>query len=124
MKEFVLVFCLLLRLSLSLGKSCQADENVNDNYCDCQDGLDEPLTSACSHLSMPTFRCNSGIAILDVLIPTSRIGDGVCDCCDGSDEIGSPSGVVCPQNCDAQLSDLREATLNEYQNVKAGREAR
>ena len=55
---------------------------VNDDYCDCADGTDEPGTAACAHGS---FHC----AGRDV--PSSRVGDGVCDCCDGSDEAGAPA---------------------------------
>ena len=53
---------------------------INDDYCDCADGTDEPGTAACANGS---FYC----AGRD--IPSSRVGDGVCDCCDGSDEAGS-----------------------------------
>lgn len=36
---------------------------VNDDYCDCPDGSDEPGTSACSHLNdtlaLPGFYCKN-----------------------------------------------------------------
>ncbi|KAI1305313.1 Glucosidase 2 subunit beta [Halotydeus destructor] len=57
---------------------------LNDNYCDCADGSDEPKTGAC-----PSFKFHCSKADRDgrvVLVPSSRINDGICDCCDGSDE--------------------------------------
>jgi len=57
---------------------------LNDNYCDCTDGSDEPATSACSHLlvQIAVFECADG----KKRIFASRVGDGVRDCPDGSDE--------------------------------------
>lgn len=57
---------------------------LNDDYCDCSDGRDEPKTSACSHILVQkdTFACADGSGF----VFASRVGDGVHDCADGSDE--------------------------------------
>jgi protein kinase C substrate 80K-H len=69
---------------------------VNDNYCDCADGGDEPGTSACSLVDQDTkaFYCpNVGHQPLNIF--RSQVDDGLCDCCDGSDEAEG----VCKNDC-------------------------
>ncbi|CAN7999076.1 unnamed protein product [Ixodes hexagonus] len=56
---------------------------VNDDYCDCEDGSDEPATNACFN---GRFYCSQVSPRKPGYIPSSRVNDGVCDCCDGSDE--------------------------------------
>lgn len=67
---------------------------VNDDFCDCPDGTDEPGTSACS--SNGRFYCQN-IGHKGNYISSSFVNDGVCDCCDGSDEYQLK--VKCKNNC-------------------------
>ncbi|XP_031249367.1 glucosidase 2 subunit beta [Pistacia vera] len=66
---------------------------LNDDFCDCLDGTDEPGTSACPN---GKFYCqNTGHAPRKIF--SSRVNDGICDCCDGSDEYDGK--VKCPNTC-------------------------
>ncbi|XP_050383083.1 glucosidase 2 subunit beta [Argentina anserina] len=68
-------------------------DRLNDNFCDCADGTDEPGTSAC-----PTgkFYCRN-IGTTPQFIFSSRVNDRICDCCDGSDE--NDGSLNCPNTC-------------------------
>lgn len=54
---------------------------LNDNFCDCLDGSDEPGTSACSHLrpAIRLFYCSPIGSVGDAVF-LSRVRDGICDC--------------------------------------------
>ncbi|KAL7688568.1 putative mannose-6-phosphate receptor binding domain superfamily, glucosidase II beta subunit [Plasmopara halstedii] len=89
---------------------------LNDNYCDCVDGSDEPGTSACSHTSA-VFHCvNAGFFSMD--IPTSIVNDGICDCCDGSDEYAS--GVSCPHDCVQKMEAFKLDKMDVIEQIEAG----
>lgn len=74
--------------------------SLNDDFCDCDDGSDEPGTAACAGYVGDGigFWCGSGGASnAGELVASSRVNDGICDCCDGSDEF--ESGASCEGRC-------------------------
>merc|ERR1711976_1107167 len=87
--------------------------SLNDDYCDCVDGSDEPGTSACAHLSKKPntfvgFWCrNAGFK--EQTISPMIVDDGICDCCDGSDE----SVKKCENTCDQVGAIERERAAAE-----------
>jgi protein kinase C substrate 80K-H len=113
---------------------------VNDDYCDCPDGSDEPGTAACTYLStlsppqfvagtpsgtsnttvpLPGFYCkNKGH--IPGYIPHTFVNDGACDydiCCDGSDEYDGIGGVKCEDKCSSigkewkRLDEIKQKTM-------------
>ncbi|CAB3407771.1 unnamed protein product [Caenorhabditis bovis] len=81
---------------------------LNDDYCDCLDGSDEPGTSSCQNTKF--FCRNEGFT--GRYVPSTRINDGICDCCDGSDEYDG--GVSCANIC----GELSKAEKMERERVE------
>ncbi|KAJ4873369.1 Glucosidase 2 subunit beta [Raphanus sativus] len=87
---------------------------LNDDFCDCPDGTDEPGTSACPN---GKFYCrNAGHSPL--VLFSSRVNDGICDCCDGSDEYGG--NVTCPNTCWEAGKAARESLKKKIETYKQG----
>ncbi|CAI5721610.1 unnamed protein product [Peronospora destructor] len=95
---------------------------VNDEYCDCDEGDDEPGTAACSHVIMSVFHCEND-GVLAGKIHTSRIHDGICDCCDGSDE-EIDGRRPCPNKCSVAADKFRKEAEQRLEVVKTGFEKR
>ncbi|XP_015200931.2 glucosidase 2 subunit beta-like [Lepisosteus oculatus] len=89
-------------------------DQVNDDYCDCPDGSDEPGTAACSN---GRFYCTN-LGFRPHYIPSSRVNDGICDCCDASDEYNSQTH--CPSTCRKLGQRQRAEVENQIRSVNEG----
>ncbi|XP_003742901.1 glucosidase 2 subunit beta [Galendromus occidentalis] len=88
---------------------------VNDDYCDCRDGSDEPGTSACPNAN---FYCVN-LSYTPLTIPSSRVNDGICDCCDGGDEFDSKAD--CPNTCEELGRSYREEAKRRVKILNRGK---
>ena len=119
---------------------------VNDDYCDCPDGSDEPGTSACSYLSDLSPSTPSDISISEAnttlalpgfycknqghqpsYIPFLTVNDGVCDytlCCDGSDEWAKVGGISCDNKCKEIGKEWRKQNEQRQKSASAAAKKR
>ncbi|KAH0537889.1 glucosidase 2 subunit beta [Cotesia glomerata] len=93
-------------------------DKVNDDYCDCGDGSDEPGTAACSN---GYFFCDNA-GHTPQYITASRVNDGICDCCDASDEYASPAS--CVDNCMELGREARAEAEKAAELVREGSKIR
>jgi protein kinase C substrate 80K-H len=98
-----------------LDKSAVIDSSrVNDDYCDCADGSDEPGTSACPNTQ---FYCvNKGSK--GKFVSSYVVNDGICDCCDGSDEYASRAH--CADTCISDGAEWRKTLQQRIEAAEKG----
>lgn len=104
------------------GKASVPPNAVNDDFCDCVDGSDEPGTGACAGRAGKGkgFYCPNEGAAPRYVFP-SRVGDGICDCCDGSDEWQTGA---CRNRCEEQGREHRQRLEQNRGTIERGIEKR
>ena len=88
--------------------------SVNDGWCECADGSDEPGTDACAGRGGAFWCPAQTTPTLGSFIPTSLVDDAICDCCDCSDESdesvrAAAFGAAIEPSCAAGGGALRAA---------------
>jgi len=92
---------------------------VNDDFCDCSDGSDEPGTSACAGQKDTMFYCPNQHSVA-TFIYTSHVNDGICDCCDGADEWRTAGAGACPNTCEEEGAVFRKILQQKEAAWRAG----
>mmetsp|Transcript_1190 Transcript_1190/g.1866 ORF Transcript_1190/g.1866 Transcript_1190/m.1866 type:complete len:480 (+) Transcript_1190:60-1499(+) len=108
-----------LKFRCDNGERELALEAVNDDYCDCDDGTDEPGSAACSGRTTATFFCANEHHVAE-FIPASRVADNICDCCDGADE----SMGTCENVCEQVGAEHRANVLSQQRERALGLEVK
>uniref|UniRef100_A0A0D6QX17 Glucosidase 2 subunit beta n=1 Tax=Araucaria cunninghamii TaxID=56994 RepID=A0A0D6QX17_ARACU len=102
------------RIKCKDGSKAFSQNRLNDDFCDCPDGTDEPGTSACPE---GKFYCRN-VGHTPVLLFSSRVNDGICDCCDGSDEYDGQ--VKCSNTCWEAGRATRDKLKKKLKTYKEG----
>lgn len=100
-------------------------DQINDGYCDCPDGSDEPATHACPYPEeQPLYFYCENKGYVPRLIERHKLNDGVCDydfCCDGSDEWEAGN---CPGKCDLVQRQYEQHIQSFKEKVSGALEVR
>lgn len=100
-------------------------DQINNNFCDCPDGSDEPGTNACEYtLESPKMFYCANEGFIPKHIENYKLNDGVCDydiCCDGLDEYLSGN---CPNVCSKVKRQYDEYMSSKRKEIANGIRAR
>ena len=98
-------------LACDEGYTAVPSSHINDDFCDCEDGSDEPGTSACAK---GKFYCRN-VGYRPKIISSMFVDDGVCDCCDGTDEREG-----CGNTCKEEGAELRKELKGRIHGIEQG----
>uniref|UniRef100_H3B8W2 PRKCSH beta subunit of glucosidase II n=1 Tax=Latimeria chalumnae TaxID=7897 RepID=H3B8W2_LATCH len=90
-------------------------DRVNDDYCDCRDGSDEPDSIMCTGKQHCTF-----VSYQEIFLPAKNavVNEAFCYCCDTTDEYNS--GAVCKNTCKEMGLRERETLQQLAEITKEG----